>query len=363
LFFSGRPQEAVAPLERGLTLAQQLGLRDAIPHAMHRLALVHSIHGRVDEARALYEEAIRLAELVGRSDELLAAQTNSSDLMLRYDAPGVIERSLAALATARRLGNQAWESVAGANAIAAWTLLGRWDELDRLDAELIPADGTERPDADFVHTLAIEPALLRGDVAEARARHARCTAFGTGGEETESRQSYEVARGLIMAASGEEEDGFAVLMRTLRFAYEALGPSAEALRFGVAHTYDLALRLGRLDDLAALLALDDGRHPGEIAPFRQAQRQRAGSLLAAARGEHDTVEAGLRAAIDSFEQLGYVYWLAHARIDLAEWLLDRGRAAEAFPLLDLAEAALTSLRARPALERCAALRAAQPAQV
>jgi hypothetical protein len=283
--------------------------------------------------------------------------------MLRYDQPAGLERSLDALATARRLGNRAFESVAAANAMHFSVLMGRWEEVDRLDAELTPDDGSERPDAEFVHSQVIEPALLRGDLATARDRLQRCATFRDSAPSSESRLVYEVLEALVIAAGGEPEAAMARLVRTLATADEATGPTGEAAKVGFGHAVDLALRLGRLDDAAALLALDDALLPGEMPPFRRAQHERGTALLAAARGEHDAVEAGLRAALAAFEELGYAYWVAHAQVDLAAWLLDRDRAEEAWPLLDEAEVALTRLGAQPALQRVRELRAPETARL
>jgi hypothetical protein len=293
---------------------------------------------------------------------MLAAQCNSSDLMVRFDQPGGLERSLEALATARRLGNRGFESVSASNAILAWVQLGRWEEIDRLDAELMPDDGSVRPDAEFVHMTQVEAALLRGDVAEARSRLERSVVF-THSETGESRLLHDAGSGMVLAAEGEPEAGLAAIVDALRRSDEAFGPSGEPARLAWGHAIDLALRLGRVDDAAALLGLLDGFESGSIPPQRHAQRLRCSANLAAARGEHDTVEAGLRAALGRFEALGYPYWIAHTQTDLAAWLIDRDRAGEAWPLLDAAEATLAGLGARPALERAQALRAAAPVRV
>jgi tetratricopeptide (TPR) repeat protein len=359
LFFSGRPSAALAPLERGLVLAERLELGDRIPHAMHRYALALTLTGRLAEARALFEEAIAMAERLGRSDDMIAAQTNSSDLMLRYDQPGGLERSLEALATARRVGNRGFESVSAANALSFLTLLGRWEEVDRLDAELTPDDGTERPDAEFVHTVQVEVAVHRGDVAAGEERLARCQAFAESGN-SESRLMYVAARGLVLAAAGDVEAALPVLMDALRASDATLGHAGEATRIGYGPAIDLALDAGRTEDAATLLAALDGVQPGMVSRLRRTHHRRGVAKLAAARGEHDDVEAGLRAALASYEDMGYVYWAAYTRADLAAWLIDRDRSGEAWPLLDEAELTFTSLGARPALERVQELRAGAP---
>jgi hypothetical protein len=83
--------------------------------------------------------------------------------------------------------------------------------------------------------------------------------------------------------------------------------------------------------------------------------------VSAARGEHEEVEKELRAAVAGLEALGYPFPLARAQIDLAEWLIGRGRPAESEPLLSEAVVALTPLRAVPALTRANSLLSHVPA--
>ena len=95
----------------------------------------------------------------------------------------------------------------------------------------------------------------------------------------------------------------------------------------------------------------------------RAQLARSRGLLAAARSDHDAVEADLLAAVEGFRSLGHVYWLARAQTDLAAWLIERGRGDEAGPLLDEAILTLERLGAAPALARARDLRAPLGEQV
>src|SRR5579875_1537708 len=80
------------------------------------------------------------------------------------------------------------------------------------------------------------------------------------------------------------------------------------------------------------------------------------TVLARAVGEHETVEAELGDAVARFAELEYPYWLAIARIDLADWLIEQDRAADAALLLDQAIETLTALGALPALARARELK-------
>jgi hypothetical protein len=88
-----------------------------------------------------------------------------------------------------------------------------------------------------------------------------------------------------------------------------------------------------------------------VSPYLRGELNRGRGLLAAARGEHDEVEEPMRAAIATFDSLGYPFPRARTQIDLAEWLIAHGRYAEAEPLLSEAVIALSPLRAAPLLAR------------
>jgi len=129
------------------------------------------------------------------------------------------------------------------------------------------------------------------------------------------------------------------------------------VRIGWPDAFDAALACGRLEDARALLRLLSERPPGQVPPYMHAHVARARGLLARAGGEHDTAEAELRDAVDRFAALGYPYWLAITRLDLADWLIRQDCPADASPLLDDADEALAALGAVPALARCRELQA------
>ena len=103
--------------------------------------------------------------------------------------------------------------------------------------------------------------------------------------------------------------------------------------------------------------------PGRSLPTSAPSCSEGLGLLAAARGEHDVVEAHLTDAVARFRALGYPYWLARAQTDLAAWLHDQNRASEASPLCEEAVATLERLGAAPVLAQARALLAAAPTAV
>ena len=97
---------------------------------------------------------------------------------------------------------------------------------------------------------------------------------------------------------------------------QTFGWSSEAVRQLWPDAAEAALRAGDLAAADRLVAMLEAVPPGGLPPYLRAQLARTRARLAAARGEHDDVEAGLRHAIERFAAMGYPYWEAMARLDL-----------------------------------------------
>ena len=76
--------------------------------------------------------------------------------------------------------------------------------------------------------------------------------------------------------------------------------------------------------------------------------------MAARRNDTEAAVATFRSAIDGFAALERPFWLAVARLELAELLLAVGRDAEAQEPLAQARATFIALRAAPWLARASA---------
>jgi tetratricopeptide (TPR) repeat protein len=136
---------------------------------------------------------------------------------------------------------------------------------------------------------------------------------------------------------------------------EREGASSQVSRIGFPCAVEAALSLGRTDEARRLLSLLADRPRGHVPPYLRAQLFRGQGLISTATGHVSEAEAHFHAAIETLKALGYPYWLARVRTDLAAVLLEDGRASEARPLLNEAIASLRQLRALPAVERVEAL--------
>jgi tetratricopeptide (TPR) repeat protein len=312
--------------------------------------MLYSATGRVEEARILYEGAIELADLHGLGLALLRAQLNSGDLLMRFDAPGAVERSQEALASTRRFGDRMRESVAASNLMVLGRLTGRWGEAERLAAEMIGDNPASRPFGEAISVELCVFAAVRGDVEGAR-RHLDAIAGWKENEDAELHGTYAALAGGVALAEGRAEVALDMLAGTLRTVLATGMHSGDTARQAWPDAIDAAVAAGRMDTLAELVELLAEKPRGWVAPYMRAHLARARAFVAVAEADHEAAEAHLRTALDSFTALAYPYWVARVQVQLAAWLVEQGRASEAAPLLDEAVATLEELGAAPALAR------------
>jgi class 3 adenylate cyclase/tetratricopeptide (TPR) repeat protein len=353
LLDTGRVREAFEPLDRALELAQAFELPDELASALAYKAQLCVAVGRVYEARILFDGAVELCRQHELTNQLVSAQLNSGDFLMRFDLPGSVERTRAALDSARRVGNRYDESIAAANLMRVWEEAGEWDELERLGTELL-AQSTARPGAEILHFELGIAAARRGDIGAAREHLAGMVAWDAS-QNNQLRWLHAACRATIAVADGEFAEALDVLAGAIAEIVHTDGPSSQASRIGVPAAVDAALALGRLDDAAHLLSLVAERPPGQVPPYLRAQLSRGYGLVAAARGDVAAAEAHFAAAIDGFGLLGFPYWLATAQTDLADLLAHDERVDEARSLLDEARAVFSRLGAAPASQRLAAI--------
>src|SRR5262249_38458669 len=123
---------------------------------------------------------------------------------------------------------------------------------------------------------------------------------------------------------------------------------------------EAAFALGKLDHVEKLLAEVQAMPPGLTPPYLRAHSARFAARLAAAQDEHELVDPSFEAAARAFRELGLPFQLATTLLEQGEWLIGRGRAAEAEDRLEEAKAIFERLQARPWLDRLG--RAVAPAE-
>ena len=174
LMFTGHSQDAEAPVERALTLAQHHELFETYARALQMKAYLYTGAGRVEEGILNLEGSLEVA----RKHDLFQVESGSqnllTDLCMIYDRPGAEEHALAGLAVARRQGARGREVDMVGNLMYVLMLAGRWNEATRLAEEVFESTAGEASvDTSLLHYRNTFLDALRGEVT--RASRAVCS--------------------------------------------------------------------------------------------------------------------------------------------------------------------------------------------
>ena len=352
---SGLVQEAEPHTEKALVLAQALGLPEPLCQALATRATALMFLDRTEEAFIHMDAAIALA----RRHDLPAQEENgligASDMAMTFDRPEAVEYAEAAVALSQRRGNRYGESVAASNLLYALLYQGRWNDVERIVAELIETGGPERPQVAFLHVRTGMLAAWRGDVASLRA------ALGRVGELRESTSIDDICSLAMMDAmlanlEDRHTDAFASARKVVDRMGVEIPVAHESLRQAWVDGIDAALALGDLDAAADLQRKVADLPPGFVPPYLKAETLLYDARLAVARGDSDAdlVETQFTNAANQLRALGYRYWVARAQLDHAGWLGRTGR-AHAGEVAAAAAEAFDDLGATPYAERARTL--------
>jgi class 3 adenylate cyclase/tetratricopeptide (TPR) repeat protein len=350
LAISGRLEEAIAPLEEALELAEHLELQEIYSQGLSSRAIGLHSRGRHQEAGALLRHALEVALAHGFIGAAQRAYNNLAVVLEARDRfAEAIEVSEQGLALARRTGDRLRELTWLSGGIVDLVATGRWDDALAQAEEVM---GT--PDLSSLQSAAIGLADLmpvflgRGLAQEARS-HLESMPIGPT-ENPESRASHNLARIRLLRAEGRPADALDVAQEVLTTAGR-LGLTHAVIKRALVEAVECSLELGDTAKAEELLAVVQRARPGQVTPILRGHAARLAARLAAIRGEMDTVESGFLAAEQGFRDLGTPFDLGVALLEHGEWLVARGRADEAAPLVAEAREILTQLEATPWLER------------
>jgi class 3 adenylate cyclase/tetratricopeptide (TPR) repeat protein len=343
LFFEGDRKRAFELGERALELGERLRLPEVVSQALNTKALL--LENRPYESLALMRGALDLAVENDLGRAATRGFINLSYLLWATGAsyPEIEQVSLDGLAYARRRGDRAGELNFVGQAAGSLFLEGRWDELEQLVAGL-PEEATSRLGdavAFSVPVFLAEVARHRGDDEAARALMVDWAALKPSADiQVESCRLY--AKAVVARAERRYDE-------VLRIAREQLVSAQypSVVEGNLQLGSEAAEQLGTVDELAELLRLaEDAQVP--VPTSSVAQRARLHAKLAAMRGDD---EPPFARAVAVLRETGERFWLAATLLEQAEWLVGRGRADEATPLLAEAREIFEPLRAKPWLER------------
>jgi hypothetical protein len=347
--------DAAAQLEDGLAAAESSGDEALISRGLTAKGVLMAWAGRHVESAALFTFALETARTTGNTYVILQAYGNLVDHLVTSDAPGALDRAAEGVGLARRLGNRNALQNLMSNLWLGLLFAGRWGEVEDQTT-------TQAQERDFgdVH---VRLALLRawqGDT-ETAAAEVELTRPDFSVTNLQDREILAAAEATVLLAMGRPREAIDAARPVLD--HDA-GIRREAYRVALPAAVEAALEDGQVDLAEDFLSKVVGRGPGDAPPFLRAQLARFRGRLRWARGERGReVESDLRAAVAQLDDLGYPYWAALARYDLAVVLADAGEVGAAARDVATVLEAATALGANPLRDRAQALRDRLPTAV
>ena len=301
---NNQPERAVETADKGLPLAERHELGRLIANLFNNKAAGLAYTGRYQEAIALMEGAVRVAEAGGFVDAEMRARSNLTSIMWGNDLARAYELSRTNLELTRRLGNRVmviW--ITAAQAPTAFNLGRDWDEVlaevdEALDSGVEPAQEQHL----LVNVTPIKAARKSGLEAHVE----RVAELSEELSDPHAPSEVEWVRAYLDLAAGRPDIAFgrvfaaAQNVHTVRHLY--LGSAGRAAIWG-RDARGLARAMVQLeaDDDRSTMRRDD------LAEFRAA--------LAGLEGRVDDSLAGFRTAIAGRRDLGVDFSAAWMALD------------------------------------------------
>jgi tetratricopeptide (TPR) repeat protein len=347
LVLKGEFDLAAERIEVALDIAESLWLPEVLSQALNTKGIIAQFRAHHEEALALLSHALKVALENDLPSAALRAYVNLSDGLFRRDRyEEALEHGRRGLALARKVGSRLWEWRLLGEATSALSLTGRWAEALSEVAE-IPEQGIAAGYGLLPWLPEVQ--VNQGSLIEAKELLSLLARYKDSAD-LQERAEYAAARAIVLQAEGRHTDALAAGEEAFR-TREELGPGNQAVKAGFVWAAEAALALGDLGKVGQLLAAIQQLPSGKRPPFLQAQATRVRARLAAARGDHEGVEVGFKAAAGILSELGVPFWRAVTLLEHAEWLAKEEDAQRAEPLLTEARAIFQRLGAQPWLER------------
>ena len=341
----GDSDESIAFGERQLQVAESLGDIEAIAGAMINLAIGWSDRGQYQLPLTVVTGAIELARRIDTPNILVRALLNRCALLLPNDLQAALEAAREAVELGAR-SDADWRLWAQLNYGSALFLSGRWGEARGVLAEAIEADAVGALTAAVVMQW-IEDATGVGttaspsDPSEVSDATVQCWAW-------QSALNAARRRGDLAAASHAGAQSVTA---------SNLDNSSEDFSTYWHRAVVASLDAGDLEQAREQLGLVQDAPQARVPPMLRAQLLRMQGLLAIREGGDP--EQILARAIGELDAFGLVPDAARCRHELAGWLLEHGRGAEAIELLDAARTTYEQIGAAVWLAELDALMPAQ----
>jgi class 3 adenylate cyclase/tetratricopeptide (TPR) repeat protein len=352
LYFAGRSEEAIEPLETALDIAEGLWLPEVFAQAMTTKAIVlYSGKERRREGMALLRHALEVALENDLPSAAMRARNNLADLAAQSDRyEEARQHVLDGLAMARRVGNRQQEWTLLGFQLYTFFALGDWDELLHMAGQL-PQAALAQTRGPFSHFMLAIPAvhLHRGELDQAEANFA-VFPESEASPDVQERIFALAGRASLLRAQGHSAEALAMAEQALEL-WQELGLSHEGLKEAFVTATEAAFDIGDLHKVEESLRLVDGIEPGRRSRTMYGHALRFRARLAAQREHDDQVEQGYREAAAMFREMATPFWLAQTLLEHSEWLAEHDRQSEGQSLVAEARDIFERLRAKPWLDR------------
>jgi ATP/maltotriose-dependent transcriptional regulator MalT len=229
--------------------------------------------------------------------------------------------------------------------------LGRWDAALHVIADMLGSEDQWVSASEFGNELIMGAwvYLWRGQTNEAR----KLLEEFAGMRDRfvpESQLVYDAVQAGVLRAQGRNADAVALLVDALarmNHSLDYLGLT----RWVLNETVETAFAAGDLESVHEQLDVVGSRLTPVVAPTVHALIHRFRARLAAIEDRSDDVTPNAQAAIDAFQQRQMPFWVAVTRLELGEWLTQRGKGSEAAAMLAESRATFVELGANPWIER------------
>ncbi len=352
----GNLEEALALTDTALRIADGRQLGPILVSALITKGITLAELGRPNEATALLKHAAKLATDEGLTGEAGWAFFNLADTVMadgRFaEAHHLLKESLE---LARARGDRSAVRPLLAQDQLALAALARWDDALREVEEL--AEGGD--DVWSAHACVTMPPVLaaRADVAGLQELMNRIeTDTGWSGFE----EMKAMARAAIQRLTAPGDSS--ALGAACEAALALLKRRSSEFPPLFAEVVECAFAAGEPERVEQLLSVADELEPARRDPLLEAEAIRARARLAAHNGDIEAAAERYSHAIDLFGELETPFYLARAQLEYAELLSEAGREnSGGSALREQAQAVFERLDARPWLERAQGLARGVPA--
>jgi tetratricopeptide (TPR) repeat protein len=378
LLTAGDLEEAREVADEAVVLARRQESSSALAVSLATEGYLHSVAGRIADARWAYSEALEAARANRSLREESIVLAGLSDAEMSFDMPEAGEHLREALDVDRRRCDRHRESVDLGKQMLLAIFQGNFDQAEAIARDALaggpygePSRGEsskrdggrgdgprgpgeaedERPGAAVLHCRLALLDALRGRSESARSHLEHCRSWPTSSDPME-RTVYAAADSWVKLALGDFAQAMASAQIPLEEVRRGAVPSThESVRVSLPCLVDAAQALRTPAAAEPLLTWVAGLPSPPRAPFLAAQILRGEAVIAAARGRREGVLEQLAEAERICRRLSYRYWTAKVQLDRAEFLLVDARRWQAAPLARAAVSTFEQLSAKPIAAR------------